>query len=76
MKGLADLGVIEEETVEVVETWVHKYGYPIYTLMHSKDMETIEQYLANMGIVTFGRWGNWQYWNTDKIYERSEGLRI
>ncbi len=75
LRGLSDLGVVEEGAVEVVEAWFHRYGYPIYTLTHGRDVATIEQYLTSIGIATFGRWGNWQYWNTDKIYEKAEALK-
>jgi protoporphyrinogen oxidase len=73
---LAELGVIREEDIAVVATWFHKYGYPIYTLSHSEDTQIIEGELRETGVITFGRWGNWQYWNTDKIYEKSMDLHL
>ena len=76
VRWLAELGVIREEDVAVVATWFHKYGYPIYTLSHSKDTQIIEGELRKTGVITFGRWGNWQYWNTDKIYEKSMDLHL
>jgi protoporphyrinogen oxidase len=64
------IDVIKETEIDVVEIWFHKYGYPIYTLTHQEDTEVIIRELTQKGIVTFGRWGEWQYWNTDKIYEK------
>jgi len=64
------IDVIKETEIDVVEIWLHKYGYPIYTLTHQEDTEVIIRELIQKGIVTFGRWGEWQYWNTDKIYEK------
>ncbi|MGC9106668.1 MAG: protoporphyrinogen/coproporphyrinogen oxidase [Infirmifilum sp.] len=75
LRGLSDLGVVEERAVEIDKAWFHRYGYPIYILTHGRDVATIEQYLTNIGIATFGRWGNWQYWNTDRIYEKAETLK-
>ena len=69
ISGLEELDVIKENEVEVARAWIHKYGYPIYTLTHHQDRETIEIYLKQLNIITLGRWGNWHYWNTDKIYE-------
>jgi protoporphyrinogen oxidase len=68
---LAAIDAINEGEVEIVEAWYNKYGYPIHTLTHSSDVATITQNLAEIGVLTFGRWGNWQYWNTDKIYEKA-----
>jgi protoporphyrinogen oxidase len=65
------IDIIKETEIDVVEIWFHKYGYPIYTLTHQEDTEVIIRELIQKGIVTFGRWGEWQYWNTDKIYEKA-----
>jgi len=69
--NLVNIGVIREDEVEIVEAWYNKYGYPIHTLTYANDVAIITQNLAKMGVLTFGRWGNWQYWNTDKIYEKA-----
>jgi protoporphyrinogen oxidase len=69
-------GVIHEDEVEIVEAWYNKYGYPIHTLTHINNVTTITRGLAEINVVTFGRWGNWQYWNTDKIYEKIAEIEI
>jgi len=28
-----------------------------------------EKWLREQGVVAVGRWGQWQYWNTDKVYK-------
>lgn len=71
VQDLVNIEVIREDEVEVVEAWYHKYGYPVYTLTHGADIDSIMQSLAEINISTFGRWGNWQYWNTEKIYEKA-----
>ena len=76
VEDLTNLNIINEKAIEVVKTWFHKYAYPIYSLTHDEDVAIIERYLAELGIITFGRWGNWHYWNTDKIYEKSENLTM
>ena len=70
-KDFIELGVISEEEIEVIRYWFNKYGYPIYTRTHSDDREIIMKYLSEIGIQTFGRWGNWHYWNTDVIFQKS-----
>jgi len=73
---LVEISVVKESEIDVAKAWFHRYGYPIYTLTHREDVDIITQELAQKGILTFGRWGNWQYWNTDKIYEESMKLEI
>jgi len=76
VRWLMELGIVREKDIAVVAAWFHKYGYPIYTLSHSKDTQIIEGELRETGVITFGRWGNWQYWNTDKIYEKSMDVHL
>lgn len=71
LRGLKELNVVKESEVEVMRIWFHKYGYPIYTKTHHQDRETVEKYLSEIGVITFGRWGNWHYWNTDVIYKKT-----
>ncbi|MEM0059177.1 MAG: hypothetical protein QXE10_01980, partial [Desulfurococcaceae archaeon] len=73
---LVEISVVKESEIDVAKAWFHRYGYPIYTLTHREDVDIITQELTQKGILTFGRWGNWQYWNTDKIYEESMKLEI
>ncbi len=72
--GLIRLGIINEKDLDVVGVWYHRYGYPIYTLTHTQDTAVIKESLLEIGVITLGRWGEWQYWNTDKIYERVNEL--
>jgi protoporphyrinogen oxidase len=77
IRDFVELGVLKNDNeIEVAKAWYHKYGYPIYTSTHEKDVNTITQKLAEVGVITFGRWGNWQYWNTDKIFERSLEMKL
>jgi len=77
VQGLIELGVIgNSNEIEVAKAWCHKYGYPIYTLTHKEDVNIITQELIEMGIITFGRWGNWEYWNTDKIFEKALEIKL
>jgi len=74
--GLIRLGVINNYELDVVSAWYHRYGYPIYTLTHTQDTSIIKNALSEIGVITLGRWGEWQYWNTDKIYERINELEL
>ena len=73
---LIEIDIVRENEVDVVKAWFHKYGYPIYTLTRREDVDIITRELADKGILTFGRWGSWQYWNTDRIYEEAMKLSV
>ena len=76
IQDLTELNIIKEGEIDVVKSWFHKYGYPIYTLTHKENVKTIVRELADRGVLTFGRWGSWQYWNTDRIYEEAVKLSV
>jgi protoporphyrinogen oxidase len=65
------LGIVNSRDDEILFTraWIHKYGYPVYTIGHRQARETIFGYLNEIGIVSVGRWGMWHYWNMDRIYK-------
>ena len=63
---LADTGLIgaagdvaETRFVEV------EYGYPVYTHDRPAILERVRAYLAPLGISTIGRFGGWDYVNSD-----------
>ena len=59
----------DKNEVKFSKVWVNEFGYPIYDMSHLKERERIMVYLNSRGIYSVGRWGSWQYWNTDKVYE-------
>jgi hypothetical protein len=48
----------------------------VYALTHSGDVAVLERCLRELGVVPFGRWGGWQYWNTDRIFEEAQKLTL
>lgn len=63
------LGVIDSRDVEVVDVWLHEFGYPIHCIECNKKRGYVLEWLNQQGVYTVGRWGSWRYWNTDKVYE-------
>jgi len=74
VEGLVELGAAREDEIIHVETWLHRYGYPIYTLDHAQNREVVLQWLRQQNVVAVGRWGQWHYWNTDKVYKNVKGV--
>jgi len=48
----------------------------VYALIHSGDATVLERCLREPGVVLFGHLGNWQYWNTDCIFEEAQKLTL
>lgn len=73
IKGLSKIGVISGEgEVDVCKSWVNKYGYPIYSVGHRERTYSALEQLANSNIYSVGRWGSWEYWNTDMVMKAVE----
>lgn len=68
--GFVKLGVIRsEDEVILSKVWEHKYGYPVYTKGNRAKTKHVLDYLESIGVSSVGRWGSWEYWNTDKVFE-------
>lgn len=67
-KGLIKIGFSEkEEEITLVNLTKHPYAYVIYDLNHQPNMEQIRNYYCNEGVILTGRFGNFEYWNMDKV---------
>lgn len=66
---LEQLQVIKESDINFTKLWFNNYGYPINTLDNKNNRDLIYNYLYDLDITSIGRWGSWQYWNMDKVYE-------
>ena len=63
---LGDAGLIGDRA-DVAETRMLDiaYGYPVYTPERPRILERIRAYLEPLGIFTLGRFGAWEYVNSD-----------
>lgn len=67
--GLEKLEVIKNKDILFTRSWLHEYGYPIHTLVSNRARDEISRWLKEQGVTLIGRWGCWQYWNMDKVYQ-------
>lgn len=68
--GFIRLGVVNgEKDIIFTKVWKHKFGYPVYTRNYQEKNRRILSYLSDLGMPSVGRWGSWEYWNTDKVLE-------
>lgn len=57
--------------VEFIDVTKYQYAYVIYDLEHGTNMEYIRSFYRQHGIILNGRFGNFEYWNMDKILRES-----
>lgn len=74
-RGLQRLGLIQHAG-EVLTFATHKfmYAYVIYDQHHTRNMESIRRYFGNEGVYLCGRFGNFEYWNMDRVIRESWNL--
>lgn len=75
--GLKKIGFVEEDT-EITAFTVKRfpYAYVIYDLNHKTNMTAIRDYYAQKGIILNGRFGNFEYWNMDKVIAESKKVAL
>lgn len=75
ISGLEEIGFIKEtEDAQFINMTKHKYAYVIYDLNHKKNMDRIREYYDRQGVYLNGRFGNFEYWNMDRILRESKNL--
>lgn len=74
--GLVSIGFAKDQKdVEFIDITKYQYAYVIYDLNHTSNMEYIRNYYSNEGIILNGRFGNFEYWNMDRILRESLELK-
>ena len=51
-----------------------KYAYVIYDLQHRKNVDKLISYYSKKNIDLLGRWGSWEYLNSDQVIKQSKDL--
>lgn len=75
LSGLRETGFIEkEEDADFVNITKHRYAYVLYDLNHKLNMAKIREYYDGEGIYLHGRFGNFEYWNMDRILRESRKM--
>ncbi len=64
--GLIRCGFAREEEVLFSRLWKNKYAYIVYTTDLEEKLETVKSWLDRQGIDILGRFGNYDYFNSDQ----------
>jgi UDP-galactopyranose mutase len=68
LQGLVKANIItENDEIAVCEAKIFKYAYVILDLNHKKNVRVIRDYLLAHNIIPIGRFGEWEYYNMDKV---------
>ena len=74
-EGLEAIRFIDSpEEAEFINITKTQYAYVIYDLNHKKNMEAVRAYYSSQGVYLNGRFGNFEYWNMDKVLRESKKL--
>lgn len=70
--GLCKIGFAhKKEDVQFLDITDYKYAYVIYDLNHTENMKKIRDYFQAENVILNGRFGNFEYWNMDRILRES-----
>ena len=68
VQGLLQLGIVQtRESIRFVRAWLNTYGYPVYHKDTTAVSRQVLDALGAHGFHSVGRWGSWEYWNTDMV---------
>ncbi len=71
-EGLIAINFAEkEEDIEIIDISRHEYAYVIYDLAHGENMRAIRRFYEKEKVFLNGRFGNFEYWNMDRILRES-----
>lgn len=70
--GMVKIGFAKvEKDVFIIDIIKRQYAYIIYDLNHQQNMEEIRIFYQKENIYLNGRFGNFEYWNMDRILKES-----
>ena len=64
-------GILRKEDVILRDTRRIEYAYPVYDRNYGRNVETIRQYFASLGIDQLGRFAEFDYINSDECIHRA-----
>ena len=74
IKDLKSLDIVNVEKIENIFTNTFKYAYVIYDQDHRKNTDLVLDYLRSVNITPLGRFGTFEYINSDKAIELAKEL--
>lgn len=74
-EGIVQINFAKEiSDIEFINITRHPYAYVIYELNHQTNMKKIRDFYQKEGIYLNGRFGNFEYWNMDRVLRESKNM--
>ena len=71
-EGLVTIGFAKDiADAEFIDITRYQYAYVIYDIEHTQNITWLREFFAREGITLNGRFGNFEYWNMDRILRES-----
>lgn len=67
--GLVRCGFAEADKILFTRSWKNRYAYIVYSHDLEKNLEIVRNFLSNKGIDLLGRFGDYNYFNSDQCIE-------
>ena len=74
LQGLEKLEIANREELLASEVRTFEHAYVIYDLNHRKNVDTLLKYISSRGIICHGRFGKFEYQNSDQVVKDSMDL--
>lgn len=74
INGLVKRKIIKAKSVVYKNMQITKYAYPVYDLNYQKNMKTLKDFLKSINVHVCGRFGVFEYINTDVCIENAQKL--
>jgi protoporphyrinogen oxidase len=74
LQGLEKLEIANREELLASEVRTFDHAYVIYDLNHRKNVDTLLRYVSSRGIICHGRFGKFEYQNSDQVVKDSMDL--
>ena len=74
-EGLQKISFVKETSdATFLNVTKHEYAYVLYDLKHKANMDLIRKYYCSRNIYLNGRFGNFEYWNMDRVVRESKNM--
>jgi protoporphyrinogen oxidase len=74
VEGLARCGILKPEDVAFTRTYDNRYAYILYEHGLEERLETVRGWLSSFGLPIAGRFGNYNYYNSDRCIRAAMDL--
>ena len=76
VQHLDRIGFVQHSNVVSAISRRFQHAYPVYDLNHRKSVDTVLDWVRSLGIISLGRFGQWEYMNMDRVLQEAEDVAV